>query len=66
LLHQAEIIELATREVVELRPLVLTGDTGSRMWDMNLILLGLIVAFTRDVDELQDQRPPGDDAAASG
>jgi hypothetical protein len=61
-----KVVELAPWEVVKLGPFVLTGNTRSRVRDVNLIGFGLIIAFTGDVDKLEDQRPPSDNSAASG
>jgi hypothetical protein len=60
-----EVIEFASGEMVELSPFVLTGNTCSRMWDVNLVMFWLIVALTGDVDKLENQRPAGDNATAS-
>jgi hypothetical protein len=51
--------------MVELGPFVLTGNTCSCVRDVNLIMFWLIVALTGDVDKLENQRPTGDNAAAS-
>jgi hypothetical protein len=51
--------------MVELGPFVLAGNTCSCVRDVNLIMFWLIVALTGDVDKLENQRPTGDNAAAS-
>lgn len=52
LLHLSKVIKLAPRQVVEFGPFVLTGNTSSRMWDMDLIGFRLIITFTGNVDKL--------------
>jgi len=66
LLHLREVIELAPRKMVKLGPFVLTGNTRSRVGDVNLIGFGLIIAFTGYIDKLENERPPSDNSTASG
>ena len=52
LLHLSKVVKLASGEVVEFSPFVLTGNTSSRVWDMDLIIFRLIITFTGHVDKL--------------
>lgn len=60
----AEVVETATRNVIELGPLILPCHAGGCVRYVDLIVLRL-VAVAGNVDELQDQRSSGDDAASS-
>lgn len=66
LLHLRKVIELASWQVVKLGPFVLTGNTGGRVGDVDLIGFGFIIAFTGNVDKLKNERPSSDNSAASG
>lgn len=65
-LDLAKVVELASRDVAEFTPLVLAGYARGRVWNVDVVAFGPVVSATGDVDELQDQRPAGDDAAATG
>jgi hypothetical protein len=60
-----EIEELAAGNVEELGELLLAGYTCGCVGDVDFIAL-VFVAFAREVDELQNERPACDDAAATG
>lgn len=65
-LHFAEVVEAAAHHMVELGPLILASDTGGSVWDMDLVVVGLIVSAAGHIDELQNQRASRDYAAPSG
>jgi hypothetical protein len=65
LLHHREIIELATREVVELCPFMLAGHASGRVRDMDLVIFGPVGALAGDVDELEDQGAPSNDSTTA-
>ena len=50
----------------EFAPFLLSCDTCWGVRDMDLVILVGVLAFAGEVDELEDERPPGNDAAASG
>lgn len=52
LLYLQKVVKFAPRKMVEFGPFVLTGNTSSSVGDMDLIGGWLIIAFTRDIDEL--------------
>jgi hypothetical protein len=60
-----EIVESAARDVVELSPLVLTGDGLGGVRDVDCIVFGFVGARGGNVDELQDERSPCYDAATA-
>jgi hypothetical protein len=64
-LHLLEVVELPAGDVEELGELLLAGYAGRGMWHVDLIVF-VFFAFARDVDELQNERSAGDDAAATG
>lgn len=57
-----EIVESPVRDVVKLGPLVRGGLVGIPVARLRVIL----ALFTRNVDQLEDERSPSDDAAATG
>jgi hypothetical protein len=61
-----EVVEPAARDVEELSPLLLAGDARGGMGHMDFIVFVLVVALAGEVDELENKRSAGDDAAASG
>lgn len=61
-----EVVEPPSRMVQELAPFMLPCDTGGRVWVVYLIMGRLVLVLARKVDELQNQRPPRNDAASSG
>lgn len=61
-LDLAEVVEPAAGNVSKLGPFILTGYTRWRVWH---VYLGLVVSAARDVDELQNQRSPCDNAAST-
>lgn len=63
-LDLAKVVEATARNVVELSTLVLASDRGWGVWHVDLIALRSI-GIAGDVDELQDKRSTGDDAASS-
>lgn len=63
-LDLAKVVEATARNVVELSPLVLASDRGWGVWHVDFIALRSI-GIAGDVDELQDKRSTGDDAASS-
>jgi len=58
-------VESAAGNVVELSPLVLTGDRLGGVRDMDCIVFGFVGARGGNVDELQDERSPCYDAATA-
>jgi hypothetical protein len=62
----AKVVEFAPRDVEELAPFLLSGNTRWGMWDVYLIVLVGIFAFAGEIDELKDKRPSCYDAATSG
>ena len=60
-----EVAELSAGHVVEFGPFSLPRHAGSRMRDVDLISLRLIVSFAGNIDELQNQRSPRHDAASA-
>lgn len=52
--------------MMELGPLPLRRDTGWSMGDVYLVVYRLVVSLVRNVDELEDERSPCNNAAASG
>ena len=60
-----EIVESAAGDVVELSPLVLTGDRLGGVRDVDCIVFGFVGARGGNVDELQDERSPCYDAATA-
>lgn len=60
-----EIVESAAGDVVELSPLVLTGDGLGGVRNVDCIVFGLVGARGGNVDELQDKRSPCYDAATA-
>lgn len=60
-----EVVESPSRMVEKLAPFLLACNAGGCVWDMNLVIFRLVFALARQVDELQDQRSPRDDAASS-
>jgi hypothetical protein len=62
----AEVIELASCNVKELCPfLLLACYARGRVWDVDFIVLGLVVAVARDVDQLENKRSPCHDTTSS-
>jgi len=59
-----EVVEFAPLHVVEFCPLILVGDRGGRMRDMDLGAGGCVM-FGRDVDQLKNEGSASDDAAAA-
>lgn len=64
-LDLAKVIELAARNVTELAPLILTGYTGGSVWYIELIAFRLVLSLAWHIDELQNERSSGDDAAST-
>ena len=60
-----EVVEPPAGNVVKLGPFALAGDRSRRVRDMDSVAVRL-AAVAGDVDELEDQRPASDDAAAAG
>jgi len=52
--------------MMKLGPLSLCCDTGWRMGNVYLVVRRFVVSLARDVDELEDERSPCDNATASG
>lgn len=65
-LDLGEVVEPATRDVQKLAPFLLPGDAGWRVRHVHLVVLVGVVPLAGQVDELQNERAAGDDAAASG
>jgi hypothetical protein len=61
-----EVVEPPPGNVQKLSPLLLTCYTGWGVGDMDFVILVGVVALTRDVDELENERSSSNDAAASG
>jgi hypothetical protein len=61
-----EVVELPPWNVEKLSPFLLSRHTCWSMRNMYLVVVIRIVAFARKIDELEDERPPGHDAATSG
>jgi hypothetical protein len=64
-LDVGEVVEPLAGDVEELAPFLLAGYTGWCVGHVDLVVV-VFVAFAREVDELEDERPAGDDAAATG
>ena len=62
----AEVVELPSRDVEKLSPFLLPGNTRWSVGHVDFVVFVGIVAFAGQVDELENERPPGDDATASG
>lgn len=60
-----EVVEAATGHVVELSPLVLSGHCCRSVWHVDFMIAGFVGTFGGQVDELEDERTAGDDAAAT-
>jgi hypothetical protein len=60
-----EVIKPPPGDVQELSPLLLACYTGRGVRNMNFVVFVSVVAFARDVDELEDKRSSSNDAAAS-
>jgi hypothetical protein len=60
-----KIVISSPGDVVKLGPLLLSFDASRCVRDMNLVVAWLVVAIARKVDELENERPPRYDAAAS-
>jgi hypothetical protein len=50
----------------ELAPFLLPGYACRCVWDVHFIVVVGVFPVAGEVDELEDERPPGDDATASG
>jgi hypothetical protein len=61
-----EVVELPPWDMQELSPFLLSSNTRRGVGDVHFILIVGIVAFAREVDELENERPSGDDATTSG
>jgi hypothetical protein len=64
-LDLGEVVEPLTGDVEKLSPFLLASYTCGRVWYMYLIVV-VFVAFAREVDELEDERPACDNTAATG
>jgi hypothetical protein len=64
-LDLGEVVEPLTGDVEKLSPLLLASYTCGSVWYVDLIVV-VFVAFAREVDELEDERPACDDTAATG
>lgn len=64
-LDLSEVVEPAPWDVQKLPPFLLAGHAGRGMWNVHFIVLVGVVSFAGQVYELEDERPPGNDAAAS-
>src|SRR6266699_91649 len=62
-LHIGEVVESPVGNVVEFGPLIAAGRPGVSVGDADGVDIGLILG---DVDELQNQGSPRDDAASAG
>jgi len=65
-LHFSKVVPFSARHMMELGPFPLRRDTGWRMGDLYLVVGGPAVTLAGDVDELEDERSPCNNAAASG
>ena len=65
LLYLGKILEFPAREMVEFCPFMLSCHTGSRVRDRDFMSFGFVLTLTRNVNELENQRPPCDNAASS-
>jgi hypothetical protein len=64
-LYLGEVVDSPAGNVKKLAPLLLSCYARRRMWDVYFVALVLVLALTGQVDELQDEWPPGNDAASS-
>ena len=61
-----KVVELAPWDVEELAPFLLPCYARRCVWDVHFIVLVGVFSVAGEVDELENERPPGDDATASG
>ena len=61
----AKVIPLATRNVIEFCPFILSSHTRWGVWDVYLVVFGFVVPAARNVDELQDEWSSRNNAASS-
>jgi len=60
-----KVVEALARDVEKLSPFLLAGYACGCVWYVDLVIV-VFVAFAREVDELEDERPACDDTAATG
>lgn len=53
-----KVVEASAADVVEFCPFLLSRNARRSVWNVNLIVLWLVVALAGHVDELEDERPP--------
>jgi hypothetical protein len=61
-----EVVVSPPGDVQELAPFLLPGDARGGVGDVDLVVLVSVFALAGQVDELEDERASGHDAAASG
>lgn len=61
-----EVVVSPPWDVQKFSPFLLSGDTCWCVGHVYFIVIVGVVAFAGKVDELEDERPPGNNAAASG
>lgn len=65
-LYLGELIEPPPRNMQKFSPFCLTSYACGSVWDMDFVVVVGVFALAREVDELEDEWPPRNDAAASG
>lgn len=61
-----EVEEPSARDVKKLSPLLGTMSSGRCVTHVYLVIVVFVFALAGEVDELEDERPSSDDAAATG
>lgn len=65
-LHFSKVVPPSGRHMMEFGPFPLYCDARWSMQDVYLVICRPVVSLARDVDELEDERSPCNDATASG
>jgi hypothetical protein len=65
-LHFGKIVESAPRYMMKLSPFLLSFHARWCVRNVHFVSSWPVVTVARQIDELQDERPPGNDSASSG